>query len=698
MNTLPIESESPDRPTYATNFHVRMNRYRRHLARWWWMVLAVVIIAVAAQAILIHLAPPKYVSIGRMIVAIKLSIQEGSVYNEELSNFLGTQAALMQSSEVISRAHERAKALKPTALASPVQLAVSVLPKTTIFVLRGTGDNPEYTQAFLQSCMEEYIALKKKMRTQTSDNTVAGLTEEVLRLERELRKCDDEMAAFAGTNSVVLLQEQGNSAGNYLSSLNQKLAGLKFEYELLKALNLDQNLERRDRKVDLLPDDPSATAAAAGRVASDTDYLKAKQGLVMLRAELAEMSEFLRPQHPKMKTLTEDIARRERLLETYRQQGKDDLDNKRTALAVQIEKLQQEIKEWDTKLLEISRKTAEYQRLKANSQRTQALYDRLLATLQTLDVNKEINPESVTIMEKASEGREDLPKLSRKLPIAAILGLIVSLGLVMLIDKLDDRMNSVTELAELFDETVLAQVPREPTASKDSDIALLQPDDARHAFLEAFRSLRSSLLYMSESGSPPRTILVTSSEPNDGKSMTAANLAITMALGGARVLLIDADLRKGVLHERLGSEYKPGLSESLLQGMGWSDVVKPTSVPNLSFIPRGSATQKSGELFLSTAAQRFLKDIASKYDYVVIDSAPVMAADDVTTMAPHMDGVLFVIRAERTSARVARAALEQLTKRRARILGLVMNSVRASASDYYPYYKYKEYYRAYPNT
>ena len=110
-----------------------------------------------------------------------------------------------------------------------VVLKVSVLPKTTIFVLQGTGRDPEYTQAFLQACMEEYVNLKKEMRVRTSDTTFAGLTEEVLRLEKELRKSDEDMVQFQSTNSVVLLQDQGNSAGNYLGALNNRLASLKSE-------------------------------------------------------------------------------------------------------------------------------------------------------------------------------------------------------------------------------------------------------------------------------------------------------------------------------------------------------------------------------------------------------------------------------------------------------------------------------------
>jgi hypothetical protein len=135
----------------------------------------------------------------------------------------------------------------------PVALRVSVSPKTTIFVLQASGRDPDYTQAFLQACMEEYIALKREMRMQTSDTTVAGLTEEVMRLEKDLRKAEEELAEFQTTNSVVFFREEANSAGNYLDALNQRLAAQKSEYELLQMLTLDQSLDRQREMGGALP-------------------------------------------------------------------------------------------------------------------------------------------------------------------------------------------------------------------------------------------------------------------------------------------------------------------------------------------------------------------------------------------------------------------------------------------------------------
>jgi polysaccharide biosynthesis transport protein len=246
-------------------------------------------------------------------------------------------------------------------------------------------------------------------------------------------------------------------------------------------------------------------------------------------------------------------------------------------------------------------------------------------------------------------------------------------------------------LQDTFDELVLGQIPLEAGKGARNGVGLLRHNDDRHAFMEANRNLRSSLLYMATEGKRPRVMLVTSGIPGDGKSMTTANLAITMALGGSRVLLIDADLRKGLLHKRFGLEATQGFTEVITGQVHWEKTLLQTSTENLTLLPRGDTCRNPAELFLKSSTHALIKEFAAKYDYVIFDTAPVMAADDVTSLAPHVEGVLFVIRANYTSARIARAALQLLYQREVDVLGLVFNGVQTNTSDYY-YYRYKDYY------
>lgn len=685
-----------NRATRSVRFFNQVHRYSGLLRRRWWVLLIALLLGLVIRGVMIFTATPLYRSIGQMTVSVKVQIPTTSVYSEEVSQFLGTQVAYMRSATVRLRAADRVRTLKPDLPATPVTLDISVLPRTTIFNLEAVGASPEYTRAYLDAVMEEYIQFKKDMRESTSDYTLTGITEQLASLERELKKSENELLAFQQSNSVVFLQEQGNSAGAYLAQLNRQLASLKSDYKLLSLLDLDQNLE--------LQQDAEAAAATSSNDARDpllatplqSGYLRAKQNIQMLKAELQDWSQYLKPRHPRIVKLRDDIARQEKLLEIYRQQSLDQLENRRDSLSLQIENLQKEIKEWEVKSLDVSRKMAEYDRIRANKQRLQALYDRLLAAMQTLGVDKNIAPESVAIMQRATPAAPARQSAVKQLIIAAAIGLIAGLAILLLLDRFDDRLASLVELHDIFDEPILGQIPMQSTEGSREGLELLRPDDPRHSFFEAYRNLRSSLLYMATEGKRPKTILVTSAIPSDGKSITTANLAITLAIGGAQVLLVDGDMRKGSLHRRFGLEPAPGLTEILSGNADWEQAAQTTNIVNLFLLPRGSVTRNPGELFLTKASPELLKALGNKFDFVIIDSAPVMAADDVTSLAPQVEGVAFVIRANYTSARVARAALDLLYQREVEVLGLVFNCVQSDASDYY-YYKYKDYYADQPS-
>jgi capsular exopolysaccharide synthesis family protein len=514
----------------------------------------------------------------------------------------------------------------------------------------------------------------------------------------------------------VALLEEVNGLGGYLTAIYQELANAQTESDLLQTMTLDQSLmlgllleggqmPAATTPLGNLGGNGSQSAGTSpsgglegqpGSLLATTiggDYLTVKQDIQLFKANRDRYGEVLKPKHPQMVALDLEIDQLGRVLDIYRQQSVDQLEAKKSALALQITNLESQIQERGKEDLGLSLKAAQYERLKAKADRIQSLYDQLLAELQTLDVNKEISPESVTIYQPATDANPDATLFEKGMIMAGALGLGVGLLILLLLDRLDDRMNSFTELEELFDEEVLGQIPREHTPGRRSGlIPSLQPNDQRHPFVEAYRNLRSSLLYMASSETRPRTLLVTSSVPGDGKSLTATNLAITLAMAGSRVLLVDADLRKGNLKARLNIEADTGITELFLEGTDWHKSVKETPVPNLFLLPRGSTTQRSSELFMGPVMDKFLKDAAHEYDYVVLDTAPVMAADDVTSLAPRVDGVLFVIRAEHTSARVAHSALNMLYQRKANVLGVVFNSVHVSAGDYYYYYRYKDYY------
>jgi succinoglycan biosynthesis transport protein ExoP len=267
-------------------------------------------------------------------------------------------------------------------------------------------------------------------------------------------------------------------------------------------------------------------------------------------------------------------------------------------------------------------------------------------------------------------------------------GALAGIGILFLLDRIDDRMASFGEFQHHFSENVLGQIPKEKTKGK---VSLLQTEDTRHIFAESYRNVRSSLFFMPYDGPRPKTFLITSAVPNEGKSTISANLAITFALSGARTLLIDADLRRGALREAFGIPSKIGFAEVLKQEVNWREVVVPTTYPNLFLLPRGRTFSQPSEHLLRDSTDTLLKEMYHQYDYILIDSSPVLAADDTTSLAPKIDATLFVVRLSYTSARLTKKGLELLYSRQVNVPGVLLNFVDTSLPEYY-YYQYSEYY------
>jgi Mrp family chromosome partitioning ATPase len=253
-------------------------------------------------------------------------------------------------------------------------------------------------------------------------------------------------------------------------------------------------------------------------------------------------------------------------------------------------------------------------------------------------------------------------------------------------------------------------VPEVSSGGGDGHPPLIESQDQRRAYVESYRNLRSAILFLAPAqGQRPRLLLIASAAHEEGKSTVAANLARVLAMGGSRVLLIDADLRGGSLHERLGMERLPGLSDALCdpnllaraiqsptatpQGApgqnqapgpesgGQPELFRPAMLPNLCLLARGGDVNEPSDLFLSSALDDVLARLPKRFDYALIDSRPVFAADDVSALAPKADGTLLVVRNGYSHFGQVRSALELLYQRRAKVLGIVVNRADARAGS-----------------
>src|ERR1700720_772966 len=564
--------------SWSAAFITRLHRYKSLFLRRWWILVLTICLGLFVEAFLIYQTPTSFLSASKMMLAGKLNIAQGAVYSEDSQNFYGTQIQLMQSTEVKRGAEALVRSTHPEMQPVPVEVTVVQKPRTSIFELSAIGSTPDYTQAYLNAVMQKYVDFKKGMREDQGKFVITGITEQLIQTEKDLRTAEDEMLEFQKQNNIGFIQEEGNSAAAYLVRLNRDYAGLKTEYDLLNLLDLDQNLDRTQNK----PDTPVTAESAEEKgmpwadVGPEADYLKAKQAVQLLKAERDTLAKDLRPKHPKIIKLNDDISKQEKLIDLYRADAVEKLETRRKSIGKQMENLQTNIKEWEAKALDLSHRLPPFNRVKGKVDRLKTLYDRLTNNLKDVDVSQVVGAEDqVSIMEMATPPVSVRPGWIKSLLIGFGGGALAGIAILILLDRIDDRMASFSEFQHHFSESVLGQVPKEKIKGK---VTLLQPDDARHVFAESYRNIRSSIFFMPYEGPRPKTLLVTSAVPNEGKSTVSANLAIALALSGARTLLIDGDLRRGALREQFSSNSRVGFAEVLQQEVPWREGGMPTGI------------------------------------------------------------------------------------------------------------------------
>ena len=670
---------------WTTRFGLKFYRYKGLLKRRWWLLLLTVGLGLAWQGWAIFSQPTNFESVGLLMVSGGIKIPEGAQYREQEEGFYGTQIQLLDNPEIHENARRKVALEAPTVPACKVKITPTLTPRTSILTVAGRGENAQYTQRYVDAVMEEFLNFKRAKAGDAMTGAMGQFSTELARMGKERDQREGELQEFIKVNNMAFWEEQGRTSSKYLSDLKTKQANLVTEMQRLQNLSSDQLLSR--------PSSGDASGSDSS-VANEFNqqYTLKSQELIQKKAELAERSKIWKPEHPKFKEIQEDISSLERLLSTIKDQTKENAAMRIVAIKAEMESLDTSIKDWNTKVMEASTKDAEYQRLKDALARTNGLYEKLVTSIRELDLGKNVDQGNVQIMQRAGLPEQVNPGVFKHLFIGVFTGLLLGSVALFIMDRADDRFNSSTEVMEQFSEPILGQIPDVNASRVGTDLPLLQDDDERYTFAEAFRSLRSSLIFLPNQ-SNLKSLLVTSSIPGEGKSTLSTNLAITMAGAGTRVLLVDADLRRGDIASLLDVDGRFGLSSILRGEMPWKSVAKTTSYPSLTVIPRGPVTNQSSELLLDPRLLAFLDEWKRAYDLVIFNTSPILATDDTASIAPHFDGALMVIRAQFTSARLVRNSMNALYQRQVNVFGLILNCIDTEMPDYY-YYRYPKYYAA----
>ena len=699
----------PGQSTTLSRIHetsAKFQRYKILLRRRWWFLLLTASIGVCVQALRITSKPQSYVSLAKLVAGGRMAMGNSGVgYQDYLSDFYGTIIETLESAEMRKHALERVRLLFPDLKEADVEIRVSQNKGSAIFNVACLGSDREYSQVFLNSLLDEFKAFRDMNREQQRNKAVQALAEDVVKAEKEVKENADKLASFEKLHNIVVISQNQNDAASFLRSYNvEKETWRNRQTEVELALkDVDAAMQRKEAmatnaaprtggaklETETAGTDQSLTQQSLGFTSNERNYLELKHQILLLEADRAELLRSYKPEHPAVIEKDVAIEKQKSILKTYQDAIATEQQSQQAQIARKLQVLESNIMEKTQQATEVGGLLAEHLRLQKNLDACEQTRKEVFDLMHKFTVAEEVGGDYVTVMERASKAVEDVQPWAVNILFGLGAGLGLGVVVLLLFDRLDDRMNSFSEFQSLFpNEAILGQIPEQ---RQRGDVALLRAGDDRHLYAEAFRNVRSSVLFKNWRGKPPKTILITSAVPNEGKTTVTSNLAITMALAGSRVLLADCDLRRGGVSELFKLPTTPGLSEALRGSVHWRDAVQETGVRNLDLLARGDVFDQTSEMLLSRTADEMLKEMADEYDYVIFDSAPVLVADDTGSFAPKLDTVLFVVRMSSTMARLSGKALDLLYDRQVNVGGVILNRSSSSLKEY-TYYNYASYY------
>jgi polysaccharide biosynthesis transport protein len=401
------------------------------------------------------------------------------------------------------------------------------------------------------------------------------------------------------------------------------------------------------------------------------------------------MSEKLGTKHPDLLKITSAIELAQTKLQTEFAKVAQAMRNEYQASVAQEQALMAALDNQKGAALAMNQNAIEFGVLQREVESNRQIYDSLLQRAKETGVSGELRSSNIRIVDQAEVPSEAIsPRKGLNLGLAALCGLLAALGFVFFFEYLDSRIKTPDEITAHLGVTFVGLLPAIAQAGSKTAAEPLINSGVPPEFTEAFRVVRTNVLFSStDQGS--RSLLVTSTCPGEGKSLVASNLAMSLGQIGQRVLLIDADMRKPRVHDIFDIPQEPGLSNLLVGNAKTSEALRKAGSSGLWLLPAGRIPPNAVELLGSQRFNDFLRSLTANFDWVVIDSPPVMAVADAAVVAHSASDVLFVVGAEMTARQAAQRAIERLQQARARLLGAVLNRVDLNRHAYF----YSQYYR-----
>jgi succinoglycan biosynthesis transport protein ExoP len=536
-----------------------------------------------------------------------------------------------------------------------------------------------------------YIQHNLESRVNTTEQARDWLRKQLEEMKAKVEKADEALQEFGAKHDILSIDEKENITTKRLNELNDALAKAESERMDKEAL-YKQMKQDRGQALDTLP------SILENKLIQDL-----KQNYAQLEAQYLRLSETFKPGYPEMIRIKNQMGAIQRRIYSEVNKYVAGIKNEYESALRKETLLRKAFEDQKTRAIEMQQKAIQYNILKREAETNKELYKSLLLRMKEISVSAGMNASNIQMVDKAEVPRGPYkPDTRRNLMMAAVIGLFLGVAMAFVLEHLDNTIKTPDDVEQILRLPSFGVVPE---ISHEKGRGVLERKDAypvelitfrhpRSILSEAYRGIRTAIL-LSSSGRPPKTIVVSSPSPFEGKTTTMINTAIALSQIGAQVIIIDADMRKPRVHRVFDGGNGTGLSTFLSGNAKLGSVIKRTNIPNLYYISSGPIPPNPSELLGSNLFKTMLQLLGEKFDQIIIDSPPILGFTDSVVLSASVDGVVLVVSGGKTPKETLRHTKDTLHQVNAKILGVVINRVNIERYDYKDYYSRYQYYQNY---
>lgn len=692
---------------------LRLSHYLWILQHHKWRLLAFVVFCVACTLIVSSRLTPIYeavasIDIDRQAPAGIIGQDSTRMPNFDADQFLATQIKTIQSDSVLRPVVERFHLAAheeenfdnklPTSRVenAPVKLTrlkVARPPNTYLLLISYRSPDPELAANVANAVAQSYILHTYNLRFTASAGLSSFMEKQLEELKAQMERSSARLADFERDLSVINPDEK-------TSILSARLLQLNTEFTAAQA--------ERVRKQAAYDSVKSGSLEAAQASTQGEQLRKLADHLDEAREKFAVVKSQYGAGHPEYKKAYSQVRELETQFDSLRSNITKRVSTEYQESTDREKMLHQAVTDVKAEFDRLNARSFEYKAVKQEADADKGLYNELVRKIKEAGINSSFQNSSIRLSDAARPPLQPVfPDLKMNGLLAFIFSLLIGASVAIFADQLDNSIRDPEQVQREFKTEVLGSLPivkpwhdKLPVLSSDakSGPALLESGRSRgslSAFEDAIRTLRDSIL-LSDLNRRPRSLLITSATPREGKSTTATHLSIAHSSQGRKTLLIDADLRRPGIHNRFNLPNDRGLSTVASGALEWRDAIqKLEAYPDLQVLTAGPASRRAADR-LGTVLDKVLAEAESDYDLVIVDAPPLLGFAEPLQIAAVVDGVVVIALAGQTNRNAVGSVLSNLKRLNANVIGLALNEVREEMNDRYYYYGYSgKYYSKY---